>query len=255
MANDVEIRKVAIQPFACLGEGMALVRGHYGLLLGITFVGILLGSLVPFGILMGPMLCGMSLAYLARMRGESPPFDTLFKGFDHFASSVVPEIFRNLAILIMFVPFYIVYFMGLMAIMASVEDGSQPDPAAMSAFFGTIGLMFAGIFVITTLLTMLLLFCEMLIVEYGVSGFDSMKISFKAVWRNFGGLLGLMVVQEVIVLLLALLTCGIGAILIYPVLFGANVAAYRRVFAGPNPVTDPAPADDEGVRLPSAGTE
>src|SRR5678816_1664037 len=71
-----------VQPMACLRGGYDLVRSQYWLFVGMALVAIIVGSVVPFGILMGPMMCGLYLAMFRKHRGESVEFGILFKGFD-----------------------------------------------------------------------------------------------------------------------------------------------------------------------------
>ena len=73
------------------------------------------------------------------------------------------------------------------------------------------------------------IFSYQLIVERGLSGVDACKLSAKAVWANFGGALGL-VLLLVVLGFCGALACYVGAILLIPVHFAAIDAAYRRVF-------------------------
>ena len=61
MANyaDIPFNRNAVRPMECLREGFDLVKDRYWLFVGICFVAILVGSAVPLGILMGPMMCGL----------------------------------------------------------------------------------------------------------------------------------------------------------------------------------------------------
>ena len=78
-ADDLEIRKVDVRPIALLKAGKNFLGDRYGLFLGITVVGILIGSVVPLGILLGPMMVGIYLCFLIHERGEKVEFADLFK--------------------------------------------------------------------------------------------------------------------------------------------------------------------------------
>ena len=52
----------AVQPVECIKAGWELIKSQYWLFVGMTVVGIIIGSVVPLGILMGPMMCGIYLA-------------------------------------------------------------------------------------------------------------------------------------------------------------------------------------------------
>ena len=78
---------MSFAPIALYKRSYALLGEQYWLFFGITLVGIFLGSLVPFGILMGPMMVGIYMCFADRERGKQVEFGTLFKGFDQFANS------------------------------------------------------------------------------------------------------------------------------------------------------------------------
>ena len=54
-----------------------------------VIAGILVGSVAPMGVLMGPMMCGIFMCFFAMMRNEQPTFSLLFQGFDVFIESLV----------------------------------------------------------------------------------------------------------------------------------------------------------------------
>src|SRR5688500_19482438 len=79
----------AVQPMVCLRAGYDLIRDQYWLFVGMCFVAILIGSAVPLGILMGPMMCGLYVAIFQKHRGKQVEFGILFKGFDYLAESII----------------------------------------------------------------------------------------------------------------------------------------------------------------------
>lgn len=94
----------AVEPMECLKTGWALVKSQYWLFFGISAVGLLIASVVPLGILMGPMMCGIYLAYFQVRRGQPIEFGILFKGFDHFGQSLIATLIHIVPILIIFIP-------------------------------------------------------------------------------------------------------------------------------------------------------
>ena len=70
---------VPLDPIGLLKRSYAMMGDQYFLFVGITAVGIILGSLVPFGILLGPMMVGIYLCYIDREKGKTVEFGTLFK--------------------------------------------------------------------------------------------------------------------------------------------------------------------------------
>src|SRR5258706_16052133 len=59
--NDPAFNRGVVRPIECLTSGFEMIKGQYWLVLGITVVGMLVGALVPMGVLMGPMMCGIYL--------------------------------------------------------------------------------------------------------------------------------------------------------------------------------------------------
>jgi hypothetical protein len=84
-----EFNRRAVRPVECLKLGWSQIKDQYWLMVGVLLAAIMIGSLVPLGILMGPMMCGMFLALFQRLRGETVEFGALFKGFDYFRESLI----------------------------------------------------------------------------------------------------------------------------------------------------------------------
>src|SRR4051812_8000247 len=112
--NLVEYRSGAIRPLECFKSGWNSIRGQYWLFLGITLIGIILGSVVPLAIIMGPMMCGIYLCLLTRMRGGEVKFDMLFRGFDYFAPSLIVTLIQTLPLLVITVPLNFIFTFRLM---------------------------------------------------------------------------------------------------------------------------------------------
>src|SRR4051812_15369261 len=89
-----------VQPMECLKAGWALVKEQYWLFVGIMAVGILIAGVVPMGILMGPMMCGIYLVLLQHMRGRPIEFGMLFKGFDYFVESLIATLLQFVPVLL-----------------------------------------------------------------------------------------------------------------------------------------------------------
>src|SRR6478752_4659273 len=105
---DASFRRGAIRPTDCFRAGWELIKADYWLFLGIALVGWLLAALVPFGILAGPMMCGIYLCLFRAQRGRAVKFEILFKGFDYFVQSLI-------ATLIMIVPLFAIMIAGYIA--------------------------------------------------------------------------------------------------------------------------------------------
>ncbi|MGB7924128.1 MAG: hypothetical protein WCF57_12875 [Pyrinomonadaceae bacterium] len=226
-----EFNRGAIRPMECLRGGWELVKGDYWLFLGITVVGILVGSVVPLGILMGPMMCGIYMCYLRRMRGEQIEFGQLFKGFDYFGESVIATLIQAVPIVVLIAPIYIVFFIGMSTLAPERRSGRRTvsDPSSLITFLIVMGVVFLVVMLIIMALSVLFVFSYPLIVDRKLSGVDAVKTSARAIFGNIGGAAGLMFLN-VLLGIVGLLFCYVGAFLWMPVGLAAWAIAYRQVF-------------------------
>jgi hypothetical protein len=221
-----QFRRKAVEPVACFKAGWNLIRNQYWLFVGITVVGILVGMVVPFGILLGPMMCGIYLALFKTRRGQPIEFGDLFKGFDYFGDSVVAALLHMVPILVVFVPSYIVFYIGIFFLM---PRNGEPDPGAMLSFFGLFAVFWIVMMVLLILVSVGFTFAYPLIVDRRLSGLNAVKLSIKAGMANFWQLLGLLLLNGLFSFV-GVLFCYVGAFLVMPVGFAAIATAYEQVF-------------------------
>lgn len=226
-----EFNSGAIRPVECLKAGWALIKGEYWLFLGIAFVGLLIGGAVPFGILMGPMMCGIYMALLSRMRGERVEFGALFKGFDFFGESVIATIIQVVPVLVLLVPLYLVFFIGITRLAPERRSGRRTvnDPSALITFLIVMGVVFLVVMVIMIAISALFIFSYPLIADRRLSGVDAVKTSARAIFANLGGAFGLLFLN-VLLGIVGMLFCYIGALFLMPVGLASWAYAYRQVF-------------------------
>lgn len=221
-----EFRRKAVEPVACIKAGWNLIRNQYWLFVGITVVGILVGSVVPFGILLGPMMCGIYLTLFKTRRGQPIEFGDLFKGFDYFGDSLIATLLHLVPILVVFVPSYIVFYIGLFFMM---PRNGEPDPGALFGFFGLFAVFWLVMMVLLILVSVGFTFAYPLIVDRRLSGLNAVKLSIKAGMANFWQLLGMLLLNG-LVSFVGLLFCYVGAFLVLPITFAAIATAYEQVF-------------------------
>lgn len=229
-SDPIVFNRVTIAPFECLSESWNRIRDQYWLFVGICAVGVLLGSFVPMGILMGPMFCGMYFCYLERWRNRPVSFNLLFKGFegDLFLQSLIATLILMASSMLIVVPLMVIAFAsGLFVAVANTSrHGSDLAPAL-------IALLVVGVVVLwmiaATLLGVFFVFTYPLIVDRRMSGLDAVKLSASAAWANVWGLLGLSLLTMTMALV-GMFCCYVGAFLVMPVTFGALTAAYAKVF-------------------------
>ncbi len=226
--NEITFKRNAVEPIGCIKAGWNLIKSQYWLFVGMTVVGVLIGSVVPLGILMGPMMCGIYLALFKTRRGEPIEFNLLFKGFDYFGDSVIATLLHMIPILLVVVPTYILFYVGMFAMIGASRNG-QPDPGVMLGYFGVFGVVWLVIMVLLIALSVVFTFAYPLIVDRHMKGLDAVKLSIRAALGNFWRLLGML-------LLTGLISCGglflcyVGIFLVMPVSFAAIAAAYEQVF-------------------------
>ena len=241
----VEFRRGVVVPMECIKEGWALIKEQYWLFFGISIVGLLIGGAVPI-VLMGPMMVGIFISLLDRQRGQPVEFGTLFKGFELFVQGLVVTVLKMIPIFIMLIPYYIFLF-GMMAV--SMPKGGHPSPEEsrnfMMSLFGFEVIFFLGIMTISLVVEFFFLLAYPLVADRRMSGLDAVKLSFRAAKANFGGIVGLLLLNALFGFV-GLLCCFIGVYFYLPVAYASHAVAYRRIFpdvGSPLPSPPPPPGN------------
>jgi uncharacterized membrane protein len=221
-------RRRIVEPVACMKAGWNLVRTQYWLFVGITCVAMLLNGVVPFCILLGPMMCGIYFCMFWRLRGQVIEFGTLFKGFDYFGPSLIATLLHLIAALGIVFPIFTALMLGPL-VLIPLGQGGEPNSAIvvlMMAFLVILGVL---IFVIFVVFNVAATFVYPLIVDRQLSGVAAAKLSTKASLANFWQILGLLLLNALLGLAGALL-CYVGLFLVLPINFAAIAIAYNQVF-------------------------
>lgn len=229
---ELVFRRNAIEPMQCVNEAWALVKDQYWLFVGMCAVALLIGSAIPLGILMGPMMCGLYLTFFKRRRGEPIEFGLLFKGFDYFGQSVIATLLHVIPILIIVIPAYILFY--IVFVLAAVAQGDEPNPGAMFGVLAMFALFWLVMFVVIIFISIGFTFVYPLIVDRKLQAIDAVKWSFKAAMANFWRLLLLMFLTALLSIG-GLLLCYVGMFLVFPVTYGALAIAYEQTFGLSDP--------------------
>jgi hypothetical protein len=222
----------------CLRGGWDLIKDQYWLFFGISLVAILIGTAVPLGILLGPMLCGLYLALFQKQRAQPVTFDMLFKGFDFFGDSLIATLIQMVPMMIVMVPGYLV-MIGTM--MATMQPGRRGEPPNMFPFFAAFGFFFLLIMLTSLIVGAFFAFTYPLIVDRRLSGVNAVKTSIKAALSNLGGVFGLMFLNMLLGVV-GMMLCYVGAFLFMPISFAAWSIAYRQVFGTADAAMNTPPA-------------
>ncbi|MCA1622843.1 MAG: hypothetical protein LC768_11000 [Acidobacteria bacterium] len=206
--QNIEFKTGVIHPVECMKEGWELIKDQYWLFFAITFVGILIAGVVPFGILFGAMFCGIYYCLFQKMNGQRVTFEGLFKGFDY----LVPGLVASLVLIVPAVILGILAYIPLIMMQLSMMHSKNPNPNEIFAYLGFFTVEMIFLFLILGSIHAFLFFAYPLIVEYKLSGMDAFKLSAKAVWNNLSGIAGFMALQAALIIV-GYLLCFVGVYL------------------------------------------
>lgn len=222
---DPMIRKVSIRPFELFQRGFALLGNQYWLFFGITVVGLLIGSMVPMGLILGAMMVGIFLCFLDLERGVKVEFATVFRGFDQFVDSLVATLIMVGASLLLMIPVMIFMFaMILLPALVAQRNGVQPQVS-----FTMFLLMYPVVLLISFALYIPFLFAFQLIAERKLKGFQAVWLSARGAWKNLFGVAWFLFVNMFISIVLAMM-CYVPAFFFMPISFAAIFLLYRDIF-------------------------
>jgi uncharacterized membrane protein len=229
---EVPFRRGAVAPVECLSAGWELIKDQYWLFVGMAAVGLIIGQAVPLGILMGPMMCGLYLAFFSKRRGLPIEFGTLFKGFDYFGQSVVATLLHAVPVIAIIVPAYVIGYLGMLGSLMAL--GADSSGIASILLFLLLILFWIVVILLLMAIGIGFSFTYPLIVDRGMQGMDAIKLSFKGAFANFWGLLGMSILSGLLSLV-GVLLCYVGVFFVLPISFAATACAYERVFGLSNP--------------------
>jgi uncharacterized membrane protein len=235
MQNSLDFNRGAIRPIQCLSDGYVMLKGNYGSFLGVLIVGgliILVSACIPLSPLLPPVMCGIYLCLFAIMRGEKFNTNTLFKGFNFFGQSF-------LASLVFSVPMFILSIImqfgigGLNVLVENLElEKNPPVEEVLPVLYGFFGFIFGMvllILVVSMILGILMAFVYPLIVDRKLSAIQALKLSVRAVFGNFFGVIGLTILGYLIILA-GWMFFYVGVLFVAPYIIAAWSVAYSRVF-------------------------
>ena len=220
-------RRGAVQPVVCIQTGWELIKQRFWFFVGMSALAVIIGSMVPFGILLGPLTCGIYLTLFHLRRNQPIEFGLLFKGFDYFGDSVVATLIHYVPLVVVILPFYVVLYAGMFLMMP--RQGGEPDPASLFGFLALLIVMMLVIFTLAMVVSIIFTFSYPLIVDRKMSGVDAVRASAKAAIANFVPLLGLSLLNGIL-MFIGVLLCYVGMFLAMPIYFAAIETAYEQVF-------------------------
>lgn len=205
-----------------------MIKDQYWLIFAITLVGVLIASIVPFGIVFGPMLCGIFYCLLQKNDTRTTAFEGLFKGFEYFKPSLIATLFVLIPSFVLVIAAYIPLIMMQVAMM----NTRNPNPDQMFVYLGIFAAIMLVFGLVIGAIHALMMFAYPLIVEHKLSGVEAVRLSARAVLKNLGGIGGLIAVHIGMVFV-GYLLCFVGVYLMLPIMLASIVVAYRQVFPPP----------------------
>lgn len=232
--TNIEYQSGAIDAGECISNAWELFKRNPGLYLGAGLLTLVLVSCIPFVnfFLLGPAMGGFAYIVLRDMRDEPVEFGMLFKGFEKFVPLMVLGLIQAIPGIIFQV---IQWTVDLSTIALNPGGGngtfyqsSAADPLQAGLAFGLV-VMFFVYFAFQLIWNAALIFAIPLIVERDIGVVEAIKVSLSAVFSNIGGIILLMILGGLVGLLGFLALC-VGIFVAIPVMWAANVFAYRQVF-------------------------
>ena len=228
MTPEIPYKRKAVDPVECIKRGWEIVKPNYLLFVGMCFIGYFIGTAVPLGILMGPMMAGMYLClFAARRREETVEFGMLFKGFDFFGPSLIATLLHMVPVVAIVIPTYVLFYVGVFFAIAAQSQTDSPAPVL--GLFVAFSIVITVISVLIAVISIGFTFAYPLIVDRKLAGFDAVKLSFKAAMANFWRLLAMMLLTGLLSIAGAFCLI-VGMFFVLPIVYGAVASAYEQVF-------------------------
>lgn len=226
--TEVQFVRGAIDASDCIANAWELIKRRFWLYLGAGLVTIIFISCIPFVnfFLLGPIMGGFSYIVLKDMRNEPVDFGMIFSGFQKFVPLMLMGLIQAIPGIILQVVQYTVDIASL------TGSGSPAESAAMPFLTGGLVIFYIGYFLFQAVWSLALTFAIPLIVEHDTGIGETIGLSLGAVFANLGGLI-VLAILGFFVSLIGILALCVGIFVTIPIIFAANVFAYRMVFPLP----------------------
>lgn len=241
MQNNIQFNSSAVNAGDCVGNGWSYISPNYGMYIGMTVVfGIIvfIVSLIPYigGIvnqfLAQILLCGFFMAILTNSRDQSPDFSMLFEGFSKIGACCLLVFIQMVPVLLLSLAMYgILFGTGILNTEFATGSADSIDfsPFANSAVWIPLAILYVLILLMTFVIKILFYFALPLIADRDLGAIEAISLSIKAASKNLGGLI-LLFILEILIMLGGFLALCIGLLFVIPIVFAAEIAAYRAVF-------------------------
>ncbi len=235
----LDIRTVKIRPIELLKRGYRMLGDQYWLFLGITVVGMLIGSAVPMGLILGPMITGIYICYGLLERGERVEFSHVFKGFDSFKESFIAYlVILATAMVVVFPMMLIMFAVVFLPIISAGQNGGNAGPSP--SLITTMMIFYPMMLLVNIAVAIPFLFTFQLISDRKMQGMEAVKASLSGVSKNLLGVVWYMIVVTLISVVLACM-CYLPVFFFFPISFASIFLLYRDIFPDPTVTQQPVP--------------
>ncbi len=229
-------QKISIDPFSLISRGWGFIKPDYWLFLGLCLVAVFLGSMVPFGIILGPMFVGYWLCHMELATTKRTSFETLFRGFDSFMPAFLACIIQMAFMMFVVVGMFAILILGMVATAGLASaGGGEPDPGLMLIGFVLIFLFMTPAMLLLAVMQYAMMLSFFLIADRGLDAWQSVTVAYRAILRNFWGVLWMSIVFMFVTLALMCL-CYFPALLFMPVMYAALFMLFRDLFPKSQPI-------------------
>ena len=220
----------AISAGECVSKGWEILKPNYLVFLAIAVVIVILGCIpIISWFLVGPLLVGIQYAMLKQYRGEQADFGNLFFGFGKLIPAIVIGILFILPGILLNT-----YKLGLRLLQLLAVFNPNELTAGAAVIYGIFSFLINILAIVASILfAITFMFAVPLLADKDLSLMDTIKLSAKAGWANFGGLF-LLILLTGLILLGGILALCIGIFFVLPIIYAANTVAYRQVFPEAN---------------------
>jgi hypothetical protein len=237
-ADQIQFGRGVLNGSECVSTAWELLKRHYGLYLGVCLLAMVLSSwlyCISWAIY-GPLYAGLYLIVSRDLSDEPIEFGMLFKGFEKFVPLMVIGLIEILPQILYGILSLFTNFLSLLIPQPrrgefNFAEQANPFPFAIT---GTLILIFLIIFLAMMLFwiawSTTFLFVIPLTFEYDLKPVDAIKVSARAAWANFGGLVVLNIMLMLIGILGMLMICVGIFLLSIPMTLIAHAVVYRSIF-------------------------
>lgn len=217
------------KPIQFMLDSYRLIKDQYFMLWAIVFVGLLIGSLTPFGLLLGPMLVGIFLCFLEREAGNKVSFDHLFRGFDHFISSLLVTLSVFVCNMVISLASLSVIVIAGVALIVMMNAGNRIQDIPQFLLIGGFAIAYTVMLLASLFASLPFAFAFQLIAEHNLSAGEAMTASTRAVLHNLWPL-AITFISISFYGLIAMMMCYLPALLLAPIQVGVGFIVYREIF-------------------------